>query len=138
MLTPAMTESRTSLPSVIIVNALWTAVMSPPFLYRFPFADETTTGCTAAGISMVGTAAVLRVFAAAIVKPAALVIMKSRRLIFLVISLLEVGVSSKWLVVSSLFFELRALFFVLLQTDQVRRTRRIQRPKYKVQSTRTK
>src|SRR5256885_15494287 len=88
MLTPAMTESRTSLPAVIIVNALWTAVMSPPFLNRLPFADETTTGFTAAGISMVGTAGVLRVFAAAIVKPAALVIMKSRRLIFLLISLL--------------------------------------------------
>ena len=44
MFTPAMSASSTSAPSVIIVQALWTQVISPPFLNLFPFADEITTG----------------------------------------------------------------------------------------------
>src|SRR3954470_6842206 len=45
MFTPAINASSTSaFPLVIIVNAFWTHVMSPPFLNLFPFAEATTTG----------------------------------------------------------------------------------------------
>src|SRR6266550_9631807 len=44
MLTPAITASSTSLPCAIIDHAFSTAVMSPPFLKRLPFEEETTTG----------------------------------------------------------------------------------------------
>src|SRR2546423_9466334 len=47
MFTPAISASRTSAPPcVIIVNAFWTQVMSPPFLNLFPFAEAITTGLT--------------------------------------------------------------------------------------------
>src|SRR5688500_2992292 len=47
MLTPAITASRISLPSVIILKAVATQVR-PVFgsLERFPLLDETTTGFT--------------------------------------------------------------------------------------------
>src|SRR6185436_20216040 len=54
MLTPAITASRTSLPSVIIANAVSTAVRVPPFLYLLPFDDEMTAGLTLLRIIMVG------------------------------------------------------------------------------------
>src|SRR5438128_1045269 len=56
ILTPAMTESSTSAPDVIISNAFCTHVRLPPFLNRFPFAEEMTTGLTSAGIRIVGAA----------------------------------------------------------------------------------
>src|SRR4051812_3216411 len=55
MFTPAIKASRTSaLPLVIIVNAFWTQVTSPPFLNLFPFADEITTGFTGFELITVG------------------------------------------------------------------------------------
>src|ERR1044072_981700 len=55
MFTPAISASRTSaFPLVIIVNAFWTQVMSPPFLNLFPFADEITTGLADLELIMVG------------------------------------------------------------------------------------
>src|ERR1700736_815746 len=45
MFTPAINASRTSAPpEVIIVNAFWTHVMSPPFLNLLPLAEAITTG----------------------------------------------------------------------------------------------
>ena len=44
MLTPATRASSTSDPCVIIVNAFWTHVTSPPFLKTLPLAEEMTTG----------------------------------------------------------------------------------------------
>ena len=44
MLTPAISASSTSSPLTIIANAFSTQVLSPPFLNRLPFDDETTMG----------------------------------------------------------------------------------------------
>src|SRR5690349_17494109 len=86
MFTPAMTASSTSDPPVIIVNALWTAVIVPPFLKRLPFAEEITSGLTALCVRIVGKPAAW-FFVAAIVRPAtALLRMKSRRFIFFVMA----------------------------------------------------
>src|SRR4051794_28188106 len=57
MFTPAMSASRTSAPSVIIVNAFWTHVMSPPFLNLLPFADAMTSGLDALGLPTGGACA---------------------------------------------------------------------------------
>jgi hypothetical protein len=55
MFTPAINASSTSaLPLVIIVNAFWTQVMSPPFLNLFPFAEAITTGFTGFELITVG------------------------------------------------------------------------------------
>src|SRR5262245_43808455 len=54
MLTPAMSASRTSLPSVISANAVSTHVLAPPFLYLLPFDEEMTAGFTLLRIIMVG------------------------------------------------------------------------------------
>src|SRR5882672_845508 len=90
MLTPAITASRTSAPAVIMVKAFCTAVTSPPFLKRLPLAEETTTGFTGGGTNIKG-AALLFVLPAAMVRPAAaLVIIKSRRLILLPMNILGV------------------------------------------------
>src|SRR4051794_30094568 len=83
MLTPAMTESSTSLPWVIIENAFCTAVTVPPFLNRLPLADETTTGFIGAGTSISGPVTAFDLLAASVNPAAAVVIMNSRRLIFL-------------------------------------------------------
>ena len=48
MLTPAISASSTSLPCVIIANAVSTQVLSPPFLNWWPLADAMTTGCAGA------------------------------------------------------------------------------------------
>src|SRR5689334_21797533 len=86
MLTPAITESSTSEPLVIIVYAFCTAVIVPPFLKRLPFAEEITSGLTALCVRMVGKPEAC-VFAAARVRPAtALLRMKSRRFIFFVMA----------------------------------------------------
>src|SRR5690349_17016383 len=86
MFTPAITASSTSDPPVIIVNALCTAVIVPPFLKRLPLAEEMTSGLTALCVRIVGKPAAC-CFAAAKVRPAtALLRMKSRRLIFFVIA----------------------------------------------------
>src|SRR2546423_6009644 len=55
MFTPAINASSTSaFPLVIIVNAFWTQVMSPPFLNLFPFAEAITTGLTGLELVTVG------------------------------------------------------------------------------------
>src|SRR5437763_8175806 len=55
MFTPAINASRTSaLPLVIIVNAFWTHVTSPPFLNLFPFEDAITTGLSDLELVTVG------------------------------------------------------------------------------------
>src|ERR1051325_10917825 len=88
MLTPAMTASRTSAPSVIIVKALCTAVIGPPFLNLLPFADEITKGLTEPCLRIIGKP-VTSFWVVAIARPAtALLRMKSRRFIFLLMVLL--------------------------------------------------
>src|SRR5215510_4129677 len=85
MLTPAITASRTSAPLVIMVKALCTAVMLPPFLNRLPLAEEITKGLTALCLRIIGKP-LTSPFGVASASPAtALVRMKSRRLIFLLI-----------------------------------------------------
>src|SRR2546430_7250998 len=55
MFTPAIKASSTSAPPcVIIVNAFWTHVMSPPFLNLLPFAEAITTGLTGLEFMTVG------------------------------------------------------------------------------------
>src|ERR1041385_9447847 len=104
MLTPAMTASRTSAPSVIIVKALCTAVIEPPFLNLFPFADEITKGLTEPCLRIIGKPVTFWVVAMA--RPAtALLRMKSRRFIFLLMVLL--------LREMVFDFEYCAVFFVL-------------------------
>jgi hypothetical protein len=67
---------------VIIPNAFWTQVTSPPFLKRFPLAEEITRGLIALGTSIVGALPfVFRADARARLA-AALPIMKSRRFIY--------------------------------------------------------
>jgi len=52
---PAISASRTSAPSLVIIpNACWTHVTGPPFLKRLPLADETTTGFTVRGAITAG------------------------------------------------------------------------------------
>src|SRR5438876_10167886 len=80
MLTPAISASRTSVPSdVIIANAFSTPVIVPPFLNRLPFADETTTGFAGPRMMTVGPCA--RTAAAA----PTVVTTKVRRVILLLI-----------------------------------------------------
>jgi hypothetical protein len=87
--TPAITASSTSAPCVIIANAFCTAVMSPPFLKRLPFAEEMTMGLTSLWTRMFGNWST-DAFVPARVSPAkALVRTKSRRLIGLVMGLLK-------------------------------------------------
>src|SRR2546426_12450799 len=89
ILTPAITASSTSAPWDIIVKDFWTAVMSPPFLKRFPLAEEMTIGLTPLRTRMLGNR-LTDDFAVARVSPAtALRRMKSRRLIFLLMEFLE-------------------------------------------------
>ncbi len=49
MLTPAMSESSTSDPFVIIENAFSTHVMVPPFLKTLPFSEAMTIGLAVFG-----------------------------------------------------------------------------------------
>src|SRR4026208_2209730 len=86
MLTPAMRESSTSEPLVIIVNALWTAVVLPPFLKRLPLADAITRGLTALCVRIVGKPEACLLVAARVRPATAPVRMKSRRFIFLVMA----------------------------------------------------
>src|SRR3990172_8282653 len=81
MLTPAMSASRTSVPAVIIEKAVSMQVLLPPFLNRWPFADETTAGFDVLRVIIVGPCAnAARGGAAA--SPAAVPVMtNSRRLI---------------------------------------------------------
>src|SRR3954452_2712316 len=77
-----MSESSTSAPCVIIVHALCTHVMSPPFLNLLPFADEMTTGFTDLFVMMFGDDWARRLRAAVAARPAPTVVRtKSRRFI---------------------------------------------------------
>src|SRR5262245_55791646 len=71
MLTPAMRASSTSDPDVIMPNAVSTQVFVPPFLYRLPLFDATTTGLTLLGVMTVGACAKSGFAAAAAATPAA-------------------------------------------------------------------
>src|SRR5215204_3291464 len=90
MFTPAIRASKTSAPSVIIVNAFCTAVTVPPFLNRLPFAEETTSGLTALWLRIMGKPVTSDLVAAMASPATALLRMKSRRFIFLLMWLLEV------------------------------------------------
>src|SRR6266498_424770 len=68
-----------------MVKAFWTAAMSPPFLNRFPFADEFTIGQTPVCTHTLGKP-ITEVLAVANVKPATVLLrMNSRLLIFFLI-----------------------------------------------------
>src|SRR5262245_61804102 len=89
MLTPAMSASRTSLPAVIIAKAVSTQVLVPPFLKRFPLAEEITMGLMRLGVIIAGVWAEVRTRAA---RPAAVpVSTNSRRLIRRVIVISKGG-----------------------------------------------
>src|SRR5882724_7665031 len=100
--TPAITASSTSAPWAIIVNAFCTAVTSPPFLKRLPFADETTIGLTALCTMMFGNWSTEALVPARVSPATALERMKSRRLIVLII-----GSSNEIQAVQSSNFSLR-------------------------------
>jgi len=70
---------------VIIVKALWTAVTSQPFLNLLPLADEITTGFIALCFMIMGKPRTLSLVAATTIPAAALLRMKSRRFIDLLI-----------------------------------------------------
>src|SRR5438270_5117856 len=84
MFTPAIKASSTSAPScVIIVNAFWTHVMSPPFLNLFPLAEATTTGLTVLELITVGACPKsARGVTARVKPPTALDCMKRRLFMF--------------------------------------------------------
>src|SRR5581483_1240406 len=81
MLTPAMPASRTSEPCAIIDHAFSTPVTSPPFLNRFPLADEITTGF--AGLRSITPGPLPRATA---VVPAAVAATNVRRLMLIEVS----------------------------------------------------
>src|SRR6185503_6891424 len=86
----------------IIVNAFITAVTSPPFLNRLPFADAMTSGLTAFCSRIIGKPET-SVLVAANVKPAtAPVRMKSRRFIFFV---MVAHIQSRCLIKFQSFFD---------------------------------
>src|SRR4051794_10056588 len=78
MLTPAMSDSRTSVPDVIIAKAFSTQVTDPPFLYWLPLDEDTTAGFTLFFFMTVGDCPKAGAAAAA-ASPAVLVTTKSRR-----------------------------------------------------------
>src|SRR5450759_3564460 len=85
MLTPAISDSRTSVPCIIIENAISMQVLSPPFLKMWPFPEAITVGCARFFVMIVGPCAG-RVegwpragTAAAAASPAVLVTTNSRR-----------------------------------------------------------
>ena len=86
MLTPAMSDSMTSLPDIISANAVSTPVLLPPFLYWLPLADAITAGLTAFFVTTAGACPALveelpkaGVLVAAAAIPAVLVTTNSRR-----------------------------------------------------------
>src|SRR4051812_38354292 len=85
MLTPAISDSSTSVPEVISENAFSTQVTVPPFLYSLPFAEAITAGLTLFLVITTGPCPgpgeVLPNAgdAAAAARPAVLVTTKSRR-----------------------------------------------------------
>src|SRR5450830_1618381 len=88
MLTPAISDSRTSVPCIIIENAVSMQVLSPPFLKMWPFPEAITVGVARVFVSIMGPCAG-RVedwprggTAAAAASPAVLVTTNSRREIF--------------------------------------------------------
>jgi hypothetical protein len=93
MVTPAMRASRTSLPAVIIEKAVSTQVFVPPFLKRWPLAEEITTGLARLGVIIVGVWAEARTRATRLA--AVPVNTNSRRLILRAIGISRID-SSGW------------------------------------------
>src|SRR5688572_5003917 len=85
MLTPAISDSSTSRPDIIIANAVSTQVLSPPFLCSLPLAEAMMAGFTGFFAATAGACANDGAAAAAAI-PAVLVTTNSRRDILSVIS----------------------------------------------------